>query len=129
MFCMKCGTPLPDDAMFCFKCGTQTGATAQMGAVQAPQQAISLKEAAVLYSKGFAFSKANQDDKAFECYLKAAEVGYVAAQASLGYCYHYGKGVPQNYAKAAECYRKVADKEGFKNIQEILDKLKAEGKI
>ena len=23
MFCMKCGTKLPDDAEFCFKCGTR----------------------------------------------------------------------------------------------------------
>lgn len=28
MFCMNCGTKLPDDAKFCFKCGTQLGATA-----------------------------------------------------------------------------------------------------
>lgn len=23
MFCMKCGTQLPDDAMFCYKCGNK----------------------------------------------------------------------------------------------------------
>lgn len=25
MFCMNCGTKLPDDAKFCFKCGTKIG--------------------------------------------------------------------------------------------------------
>lgn len=27
MFCMNCGTKLPDDAKFCYKCGTQLGIT------------------------------------------------------------------------------------------------------
>ena len=27
MFCMNCGTKLPDDAKFCYKCGIQLGIT------------------------------------------------------------------------------------------------------
>ena len=27
MFCMNCGTKLPDDAKFCYKCGTKLGIT------------------------------------------------------------------------------------------------------
>ncbi len=27
MYCLKCGTQLPEDAKFCYKCGTPTGET------------------------------------------------------------------------------------------------------
>ena len=33
MFCIKCGTQLPDDANFCLKCGTSV----KVGAVNAPE--------------------------------------------------------------------------------------------
>src|SRR5437870_5847032 len=29
MYCARCGTQLPDDAVFCVKCGTQTGQSSQ----------------------------------------------------------------------------------------------------
>ena len=31
MFCMKCGTELPDDAQFCYKCGAKTAGTGSEG--------------------------------------------------------------------------------------------------
>jgi TPR repeat protein len=39
---------------------------------------------------------------------KAAEQGYAEAQLNLGLMYSNGKGVPQDYAKAAEWYAKAA---------------------
>ncbi len=43
MFCTKCGTSLPDDAVFCSKCGTPTGrgAAAPSAATAAPSSASS----------------------------------------------------------------------------------------
>jgi hypothetical protein len=50
MFCLKCGSQLPDDALFCFKCGAKVGAAPQVGQqppssgpVLAPTEATSLK--------------------------------------------------------------------------------------
>jgi hypothetical protein len=40
---------------------------------------------------------------------QAAERGYVDAEAELGRCYEDGDGVEQNYALAAEWYRKAAE--------------------
>ena len=42
-------------------------------------------------------------------YEKAAELGYMYAQSSLGILYILGLGVPKNYKKAAELYKKAAD--------------------
>src|SRR5579875_1661183 len=44
MFCPKCGTPLPDDAVFCYKCGTKVIIqTSSSEEVLAPTNATSLK--------------------------------------------------------------------------------------
>jgi TPR repeat protein len=51
-----------------------------------------------------------QDDaQAVYWYRKAAEQGYVTAQAFLGAAYDLGKGVTQDYAQAAAWYRKAAE--------------------
>jgi uncharacterized protein len=42
-------------------------------------------------------------------FRKAAEQGYANAQHNLGYMYHSGKGVTQDYAEAVKWYRKAAD--------------------
>jgi hypothetical protein len=47
--------------------------------------------------------------EAFKWFKLAAEHGYVDAEAELGQCYDDGDGVEQNYAVAAEWYRKAAE--------------------
>jgi len=47
--------------------------------------------------------------KAFQLTLKAAELGYVPAQAMVGIMYANGKGVQQNYAEASNWLKKAAD--------------------
>ena len=42
-------------------------------------------------------------------YEKAAELGYMYAQTSLGILYMLGLGVPKNYKKAAQLYQKAAE--------------------
>jgi len=109
MFCMKCGTQLPDDAMFCFKCGTQTGAAAQMGAVaQAPQQAAG-KSAQALFEEGQALYDNCEEEKAVELFRKAADMGHADAQFYLGKYYFEGMCMTQDKAKGIELYRKAAD--------------------
>ena len=41
------------------------------------------------------------DKKMFECALKAAEMGDDVAQYNVGLCYHFGRGVEKDDAKAA----------------------------
>src|SRR5689334_2074038 len=43
MFCAKCGTQLPDDAVFCFKCGLKLGAGAPTVSSQNHTEAKDLK--------------------------------------------------------------------------------------
>jgi|GEM_PF-1067782 len=47
--------------------------------------------------------------QAVEWYEKAANKGYMHAQAALGILYYLGLGVPKNYTKAAEWYMKAAE--------------------
>ena len=42
-------------------------------------------------------------------WTKAAENGYAKAQGALGFRYEQGRGVPQDYAKAAKWYRMAAE--------------------
>lgn len=52
----------------------------------------------------------------------AAELGYPAAQYSLGYMYYKGEGVPQNYDKAAKWFRRAAD-QGHPEAQYVLGRM------
>ena len=52
-------------------------------------------------------------------YRLAADQGDASAQYNLGVMYHFGKGVPQNYAEAAKWYRLAAD-QGNANAQHSL---------
>ncbi len=47
--------------------------------------------------------------KAVEYLTKAAEQNHASAQADLGECYYYGKGVNENNYKAVEWFRKAAE--------------------
>ena len=62
-------------------------------------------EPADLFCKGRGESPA----EAFQTTMKAAEMGYVPAQAALGMMYANGKGVQQNYAEAGNWWKKAAE--------------------
>lgn len=47
--------------------------------------------------------------QAVSWYRKSAEQGYHKAQFSLGYCYHYGKGVTRDFIEAVSWYRKAVE--------------------
>ncbi|MDE6577277.1 MAG: hypothetical protein K2K58_03800, partial [Muribaculaceae bacterium] len=50
------------------------------------------------------------DNKAFQCYRKAAEAGNCEAQYEVGVCYRQGEGCEQNFLKAIEWYEKAIAK-------------------
>ena len=54
--------------------------------------------------------------------MKAAEQNYARAQNSIGACYHNGKGVVQDYARAMEWYMKAAE-QGYATGQTNIGKL------
>lgn len=49
------------------------------------------------------------DEKAFEYFLKGANQGNARAQNQVAYMYAAGKGTEQDYGKAIEYYQKAAD--------------------
>ena len=56
---------------------------------------------------------------------KAAETGYAEAQASLGFCYQKGLGVPADLAEAKRWYTRAAS-QGDANAQALLKELSAQ---
>jgi tetratricopeptide (TPR) repeat protein len=60
-------------------------------------------------------------------YQKAADQGDPNAETNLGWMYHEGKGVPQDYRKAVELFQKAAD-QGYAPGQAYLASQYAEGK-
>jgi len=59
-------------------------------------------------------------------FRKAAEQGEADGQFKLGYLYHEGEAVPQDYAEAARWYREAAD-QGSANAQYNLGVMCGEG--
>src|SRR6204780_3102604 len=57
----------------------------------------------------FGSEEINDEKKAVELLLKAAESGIVSAQDFLAYCYLYGRGIERDEKKAFEWYIKAAD--------------------
>ena len=55
------------------------------------------------------FDFEEKHEKAALGFTKAAELGDIEAKFELGRCYEHGKGVPQDYVKAAELYIEVSD--------------------
>jgi TPR repeat protein len=55
-----------------------------------------------------------------------AEDGHSEAQFTLGFMYHFGKGVAQNYAETAKWYRRAAD-QGYAKAQYNLGNLYRDG--
>jgi len=60
------------------------------------------------YNLGTGKPVAKQPGSAFQNTLRAAEAGYVPAQAELGMMYANGKGVQQNYVEAGKWWSKAA---------------------
>lgn len=82
----------------------------RMVAVSKPNQLT----ADELYEQGQAF-QSQDPEKAFQCYLQSAEMGYPMAMAKVGYSYLYqGNGVEYDIKKAAYWYEKAANT-GYSN--------------
>jgi len=58
-------------------------------------------------------------NEAVKWYRKAAEQGTGRAQAILGDCYYWGRGVEKDYKEAAKWYRKAAN-QGYEGAQDML---------
>ncbi len=61
------------------------------------------------YDKGNELSQAENRPEAYQCYLRAAEMGHAAAMCSTGSCLLAGKGVTKDYKAAFAWYQKSAD--------------------
>ncbi len=59
------------------------------------------------YKLGIEARKSEDYGTAVEYLLKASNMGYADAHLKLGWCYEYGKGVPQSYSKAYDWYQKA----------------------
>ncbi len=55
------------------------------------------------------YSREGNEEKAFECYMKAAELGYTEAYYNVANAYLNGEGVERNFDKAFEWYQKAVD--------------------
>lgn len=58
-------------------------------------------------------------EKAFECYLAAANQGYMPAYMPLADCYWFGKGIKYDKKAALEWYEKADCEEGYRRIADI----------
>ena len=68
-----------------------------------------------------------QQTRAFGLFVEAAKSGLDRAQFNAGYCYFMGKGVGQDFAKAAE-YFQLAAEQGFVYAQVNLGNMLSEGR-
>ena len=55
------------------------------------------------------YSREGNEEKAFECYMKAAEMGYAEAYYNVANAYLNGEGVGRDFDKAFEWFKKAAD--------------------
>lgn len=70
------------------------------------------------YGLGMIAQKNDDEYKAFACFEKATERGFIAAQYELGLCYRLGKGVAKNCCKAFDLFKELAEdynEEGAQN--------------
>ncbi len=81
-------------------------------AIQMAEEAETLGDKEVFFKLGQTFSHAgsqkDHQEKAFQCYKKAAENQIPAAYAALGLCYEAGLGVEEDIDKAVKLYKKAA---------------------
>lgn len=55
------------------------------------------------------YSREGNEEKAFECYMKAAEMGYTEAYYNVANAYLNGEGVERDFDKAFEWFQKASD--------------------
>lgn len=55
------------------------------------------------------YSSEGNEEKAFECYMKAAELGYAEAYYNVANAYLNGQGIERDYDKAFEWFKKASD--------------------
>ena len=67
------------------------------------------KDGASFYDLGRMYSREVSEEKAFECYMKAAELGYTSAYYAIATAYLNGEGTERDFYKAFEWFRKAAD--------------------
>ena len=67
------------------------------------------KDGASYYDLAKTHSGEGEDEKAFECYLKAAELGYSPAYYNVALAYLDGNGVKKDFDKAFQWFKKAAD--------------------
>lgn len=67
------------------------------------------KDGVSYYDLGRMYSREVSEEKAFECYMKAAEMGYTPAYYEIAVAYLDDEGVERDFDKAFEWFRKAAD--------------------
>jgi TPR repeat protein len=67
------------------------------------------KDGASYYDLGRMYSREVSEEKAFECYMKAAEMGYTEAYYNVANAYLNGEGVERDFDKAFEWFQKASD--------------------
>lgn len=79
--------------------------------------------AAECYIRGWRYANGRgvtqNDEKAVECYQKAAEQGHAIAQYDLSWMYEYGRGISPNSSVAVKWCRKAAE-QGYADAQNTL---------
>ena len=78
------------------------GAETPHSAVQTPRSTATIDDALNAY-------EASDYPTALRNFQRLANEGNLKAQKILGFVYHVGRGVPQDYAEALKWYRKAAD--------------------
>jgi hypothetical protein len=92
------------------KPAVKKAATKKLAALKpAVKKPAAKKTASQIYDKALADYNAGRYDKAVPVLKELAETGHSGAQNLFGFSYLNGKGLPQDYAEAAEWFRKAAE--------------------
>ncbi len=67
------------------------------------------KDGASYFDLAQTYSREGHEEKAFACYMKAAEMGYVTAYYNVAVAYLNGEGVERDFDKAFEWFKKATD--------------------
>ena len=100
----------------------EASASAFINVLSAPD-----KDGNEFYEKGNKASDNGNFEEAVKWWRKAADLGHVKAQNTLGVCYATGKGVEQSHEEAIKWYRKAAE-QGHAIAQNNLGICYAKGK-
>lgn len=104
---------------YCKTTGTGVEKNRQVGLGEMLNIAEETQSAYAYMFLGNIYFKSSQKQEAFDCYLKAAEKGYVSAEYSLATCYYYGDGVEKNHDEAFRLFETAA-KKGHRSAEEML---------